>query len=82
MITLVDIWKQTRKLQQPMYMNRMLRRYVPDFNEKIYAVVETMNTLVDGPEFDAWDYMPDLSFDIISSKYSYHISSPNLRLFG
>lgn len=42
--------------------------YTPPFNEKIYSTVEVMRKLVNGPEFDAWNYLPYLSFDVITSK--------------
>ena len=63
----VHIWKKTRKLHQPAFVNNTLPTYVNDFNDKIYKVVALMKKLVNGPEFDAWDYLPYLSFDIIAS---------------
>ncbi|XP_065201759.1 cytochrome P450 4C1-like isoform X2 [Planococcus citri] len=58
-------WRKNRKLFQPLFNHSALHNYTSAMNDKINNVVNKMKHLVDGPEFDAWDYLPYLSFDII-----------------
>uniref|UniRef100_A0AAT9UTV5 Cytochrome P450 3634A4 n=1 Tax=Maconellicoccus hirsutus TaxID=177089 RepID=A0AAT9UTV5_MACHI len=62
----LHIWKKNRKKFQPVFANNAMSAYTPVFDDKIYTYVELLKKLVDGEEFDAWDYMPYLSFDIIT----------------
>uniref|UniRef100_A0AAT9UUU3 Cytochrome P450 3634A3 n=1 Tax=Maconellicoccus hirsutus TaxID=177089 RepID=A0AAT9UUU3_MACHI len=62
----MHIWKKNRKRFQPIFGNNIMSVYTPEFNDKIYAVVDVMKQLVDGEEFDAWNYLPYLSFDVIT----------------
>ncbi|XP_065214929.1 cytochrome P450 4C1-like [Planococcus citri] len=58
-------WKKHRKYFFPVLSRNALPRYTSIINEKTEFVAKKMQDLVDGPEFDAWDYMPNLAFDII-----------------
>ncbi|XP_065201754.1 cytochrome P450 4C1-like [Planococcus citri] len=62
----MHVWKKNRKRFQPIFGNNIMGLYTPEFNDKIYATVNTMKQLVNGLEFDAWDYLPYLSFDVIT----------------
>lgn len=70
----MHIWKKNRKRFQPIFGNNIMGLYTPEFNDKIYSTVGIMKKLSNGPEFDAWDYLPYLSFDVITSKKSHIIN--------
>ncbi|XP_065224514.1 cytochrome P450 4C1-like isoform X2 [Planococcus citri] len=58
-------WKKNRKCFSFVLNRKTLSRYTSIINERIEFVANKMQDLVDGPEFDAGDYMPYLAFDII-----------------
>lgn len=63
------MWKKNRKVLQPAFSNNMIQEYVPEFNQKIYDMIHKMKEMIDGPVFDVWNYLPYLSFDVITSKF-------------
>lgn len=72
-----------RKVFQPLYNPGVVHIYTSTMNDKISNFVDKMNDLIDGPEFDAWDYLPHLSLDIIMSMRSFvvHYSMECLKTF-
>ncbi|XP_065224516.1 cytochrome P450 4C1-like [Planococcus citri] len=61
----ISKWKKNRKYFLPVLNRNAFPRYTSIINEKTEFVAKKMQELVDGPVFDAWDYMPNLAFDII-----------------
>lgn len=68
----VSKWRKSRKILQPPFSRSTLPRYTTIINEKadfLVNAIKNMN-LVDGPEFDACDYLSNLVADILISRGS------------
>uniref|UniRef100_A0AAT9UTT8 Cytochrome P450 3634C1 n=1 Tax=Maconellicoccus hirsutus TaxID=177089 RepID=A0AAT9UTT8_MACHI len=59
-------WRRNRKHFQPLFSHGALGIYPSEINEKVYHAVEKLKEFVDGPEFDAWESMGHLSFDVMT----------------
>ncbi|XP_065201756.1 cytochrome P450 4C1-like isoform X2 [Planococcus citri] len=62
----VDIWKKNRKKLTSAFGNNRFERYTAPINEKTSNAIEIIRNQVDGPEFNIWNHLSFLSFDIIS----------------
>ncbi|XP_065222467.1 cytochrome P450 4g1-like isoform X2 [Planococcus citri] len=62
----VEIWKKNRKKLTPAFGNNRFGRYTHQINDTTRNYIRIIEKHVDGTEFNAWDYLPDLSFDIMT----------------
>lgn len=73
----VGLWKKSRKELQPFFVkNGAMFGCIPEMNKLIYKCVAEMKKHANGEEFDLWNFLPDLSFNIICSEYF-----PNLNKY-
>uniref|UniRef100_A0AAT9UTJ2 Cytochrome P450 3634C2 n=1 Tax=Maconellicoccus hirsutus TaxID=177089 RepID=A0AAT9UTJ2_MACHI len=59
-------WRRNRRHFQSLFIPGAVGIYVAEINEKVYHAVDKMKELVDGPEFDVWESMGHLSFDVMN----------------
>ena len=61
-------WRKSRKLFQPIFYRNILNRYIPQFTQTVYKLVDKLMDHISGPEFDIGPYLTKLSFDMLVSK--------------
>lgn len=64
----VRIWKVHRKLLNPSFNLKILKNFVPIFNEKSLKLVKCIETHVGKEEFDMYELMGRCTLDMVCGK--------------
>lgn len=68
LLLLVNVWKATRRRVQPLYGKKELPGYVSEIKNIIRKFIVDMEPLSGGSEFDVYDHLQAITFNVITSK--------------